>query len=167
VPLHLGERRRLTSVRRVKKSAQSSVRNRSFNHKHFETIPAQLLGRDSPVTNAAQAIGMLSGHGDTISSRLTSVVKSVSHTAPRLSPRSDPDRTTYKRKQPLTPLQLQQPVHPPADVLAQHSAVALRSTVEQHAREMIQDNMLEDTFWIVDLGTVQKLKQDWDARCVC
>lgn len=109
---------------------------------------------------------MLPGHnGGTLDSRLTHVVKPESRAAPGLHSVSKAKWRTCGDRQPPTPLHPQQPVRAPADVLAQLSAVSLRSTVEQHARELVQEQALQDTFWIVDLGMVQKLKQDWDSRC--
>ena len=116
------------------------------------------------MTNAAQAIGMLPGHGDTRSIRLTQIVNPVEHAVPALSVVQEARWRTYKGRQAPTRLLPHQPARAPADVLAQFSAVPLRSTLEQHARELIQEHMLQDTFWIVDLGTVQQLKQDWDDR---
>ena len=117
------------------------------------------------VTNAARAIGMLPGHGATRSVRLTQVVNPVEHAVPASSVFQEARWSTCRGRQAPTPLRPRQPAHAPAHVLAQFSAVPLRSTVEQHARELIEEHMLQDTFWIVDLGTVQKLKQDWDDRC--
>lgn len=115
-------------------------------------------------TNAAQAIGMLPGHGATRSFRLTQVVDPVEAAATASSVVQEARWRTSRGRQAPTLLRPQQPAHAPAHVLAQFSAVPLRSTVEQHARELIQEHALQDTFWIVDLGTVQQLKQDWDDR---
>jgi hypothetical protein len=117
------------------------------------------------VTNAAQAIGMLPGHGATRTIRLTQTVAPPEHAAPASGAVQEARWRTRRGRQASTPLRPQQPAHAPANVLAQFSAVPLRSTVEQHARELIQEHALQDTFWIVDLGTVQKLKRDWDSRC--
>ena len=118
------------------------------------------------VTNAAEAIGMLPGHGATRSVRLTRIVSPTAHVTPSSGVIQEARWRTCTGRQAPTPLRPQQPAHAPADVLAQFSAVPLRSTVEQHARELIQEHTLQDTFWIVNLRTVQKLKQDWDDRCV-
>ena len=117
------------------------------------------------MTNAAQAIGMLPGQGATRSVQLTQIVSPAGHTAPGSGITQEAGCRTNRGMQAPTPLRPLQPAHAPANVLAQFSAVPLRNTVEQHARELIQEHMLQDTFWMVDLGTVQKLKQDWDKRC--
>lgn len=80
---------------------------------------------------------------------------------PDLSTASEKVWTIGSRR--LAPAPVRQP-RTPAEVLAHNAAVPLRCSVEEHCTSLIRQQMLEDTFWIVDLGTVQKLKQDWDAR---
>lgn len=57
----------------------------------------------------------------------------------------------------------------PAAVLQANRAVPIACSIEDHCRQLIMQQQLEgldaDTFYVIDLGEVQKLKQAWDARC--
>lgn len=53
----------------------------------------------------------------------------------------------------------------PMAVLQTNRAVPISCSIEDHCRQLISQQQLEDTFYVVDFSTLLALKQDWDARC--